>query len=276
VHPGHTTGPTWKRFLAKAALPGYLLDCQIAGFRRLDGGSAMLKISITTIAAIAAISLVPATAAAQPAYNWSGIYVGAHAGGAWATSDWTFYNGIDPEAFHQNPASWAAGVQIGGLYQFSSNWVMGVEGSWSATDLNATSASTLTSGRTRESKISDMILATARLGYVSNQWMTYVKGGYANAQLDFSSYDTDAGLKTSTSSGRDGGWTLGAGVEYQLSRAVSFGLEYNYVHIDIANRNQKVDTADGYASPETVTAAKADASTVWLRVNFKLNGMFSH
>src|SRR4029077_10309167 len=74
-----------------------------------------------------------------PAYNWTGFYVGGNVGGAWSTTDWTFFNGATLEPTSQAGSSWVAGGQIGYLYQFNPNWVVGIEASSPGTNLESTS-----------------------------------------------------------------------------------------------------------------------------------------
>lgn len=233
----------------------------------------MRRASISVIAAIVTVVSVQAAAAATPsAYDWSGLYVGANAGGAWSSADWKFYNGASTEPISQSGSSWIAGGQVGDLIHISPRWLVGIEGSWSATGLSDSSPSAIIADRTRQSKMTDLALATGRLAYSSGKWLTYVKGGYANANVDFNSYDTTTGVRTTTSSGRDGGWTAGAGLEYGLTRCISLGLEYDYTRIDIADRNQQV--AVGFLTPEKVSGARSDSSIVWARVNLRLDSLF--
>ncbi len=58
---------------------------------------------------------------AVPVYNWSGFYIGGHIGGAFGGSDF----------FGNNDARFMGGGQIGADYQFSPNWVFGIEGNYS-------------------------------------------------------------------------------------------------------------------------------------------------
>src|SRR5882724_11291991 len=89
--------------------------------------------------AIAADMPVKATPAAVVAYNWSGIYLGGHVGGAWSRTNWTVFDGVAfSEAFRQNTSSWIGGAQVGYLHQLG-NIVVGIEGSFSGTDLDKTS-----------------------------------------------------------------------------------------------------------------------------------------
>lgn len=233
----------------------------------------MRRASIAVIAAAFTVTSTQiALAAPPPAYDWSGLYIGANAGGAWSGTDWKFYNGSTTEPLSQNSSSWIAGGQVGGLFRLSPHWVAGVEGSWSATGISDKSPSVSIADRSRTSKVTDLLLATARFGYTSGKWLTYIKGGYANANVGFDSNVTDTGLRTTTSTGRDGGWTVGGGLEYGLTRCISVGLEYDYVRIDVADRNQHVSV--GYLTPETVSGAHSDGSTVWARLNLRLDSLF--
>jgi outer membrane immunogenic protein len=222
---------------------------------------------VSTAADIPAKALRPAITS-LPVNNWTGLYVGANVGGAWSTTDWTFFNGATFEPISQNASSWVAGGQIGYLYQFNPRWVAGLELSWSGTNLKATSVSDTVADRLRESKISDLLLLTGRLGYASDNWLGYIKGGYANSQVAFNTLVASTGLRSSTSSGRNGGWTVGGGIEYAFSPFVTAGVEYNFARINLADRDQSV--SQGFVAPETVNGAHADIQTVWARLNVRL------
>jgi len=199
--------------------------------------------------------------------NWTGFYLGGNAGGAWSTTDWTFFNGATFEPISQSGSSWIAGGQIGYLYQFNSNWVAGIEASWSGTNLKETSLSMGVADRLRQSKITDLVLVTGRLGYAFYNWLGYIKGGYANSKIDFKTFVASTGLTSTSSSDRDGGWTVGAGIEYAFNPYVSAGVEYNFARLNIGDRNQAVNA--GFVTPETVTSAHADIQTVWARLNVR-------
>jgi outer membrane immunogenic protein len=209
----------------------------------------------------------PPVIAPLPVYNWKGFYVGSNVGGAWSTTDWTFFNGATSESISQKGSKWVAGGQIGYLYQFNPNWVAGIEASWSGTDLKETSTSVAVADRFRHSKITDLLLVTGRFGYASNNWLGYAKGGYANSRVDFNTFVASTGLTTTTSSNRDGGWIVGGGIEYAFNPYISAGIEYNFVRINIGDRNQSV--TPGFVTPETVTIARADIQTVWARLNVR-------
>lgn len=252
---------------------GFHLD-----YTRNDGGWSMhriLALLITTLSIVTStqsasaadipLKASPAIVAPLPVYNWTGFYVGSNVGGAWSATGWTFFNGATYEPITQNGSQWAAGGQIGYLYQFSPNWVAGIEASWSATDLKETSTSVVVVDRYRQSQIADLLLVTGRFGYASNNWLGYAKGGYANSRVDFNTFVASTGLTTTTSSHRDGGWIVGGGIEYAFNPYISVGLEYNFARINIGDRNQSVTS--GFVTPETVTSAHADIQTVWARLN---------
>src|SRR5438477_323793 len=69
-------------------------------------------------------------------YDWTGIYVGGHVGGAILT-DSVNQNGVSSSALatnlvssaHLRPAGVIGGGQVGANYEFAP-WVVGIEGSW--------------------------------------------------------------------------------------------------------------------------------------------------
>ena len=77
--------------------------------------------------ALAAVIAGPAMAADMPVkakappppvvWDWSGVYLGAHAGGAWARTNWdSDFNcavGILCDSISQNPSGWLVGAQSG-------------------------------------------------------------------------------------------------------------------------------------------------------------------
>ena len=72
-----------------------------------------------------------------PVFSWTGCYVGAHGGWGWARPDVaefntsfgvTYSNGLDAHGG-------LGGVQVGCNYQFSPNWVVGIQGDIAAADI---------------------------------------------------------------------------------------------------------------------------------------------
>jgi outer membrane immunogenic protein len=237
----------------------------------------MRRFSAVPIAAVCAIAFAHVSTAADipakaprpavspfPIYNWTGFYVGGNLGGAWSTTDWTFFNGATFEPTSQNAASWVVGAQVAYLHQFSPNSVAGPEFSWSGANLKATSVSDAVDDRLRESKRSDLLLVTGRLGYAADNWLGRVKSGSANSKIGFNTFVASTGQPSTTSNERNGGWTVGVDA---FNRFVGAGAEYNFARINIADRNQSVNP--GFVTPQTVTTAHDDIQTVWTRVTFR-------
>jgi outer membrane immunogenic protein len=198
-------------------------------------------------------------------FSWAGVYVGVHAGGAWSETDWTLNNSVVVEDFKNNASSFIGGGQIGLQGQWG-HIVAGVEVSFSGVSLDDTVTSGLVADRSRNSTIENLFLATARLGYATDRWLVYGKGGFASADVDFNTFVTSTGAPTSSSSDRENGWTVGFGTEYALTRNIILGLEYDFVRLDIGDRDQTVSL--GFL-PATVSSAHADIQAVMARLNYK-------
>lgn len=166
----------------------------------------MKKIAILA-AALFAFAL-PAKAAdapiaykAAPVFNWTGFYVGAHVGYGWADSGLGDLDGF------------LGGVQAGYNWQMSRNWVFGVEGDISATDMNIGVAGI-------PIHVDYLATTRARMGYAIDRTMFYVTGGFAFTRIGA------LGVHLS-----DEGYALGFGVEHALSRNWSAKVEYMYYDI---------------------------------------------
>lgn len=202
-------------------------------------------------------------------FSWQGVYVGANVGGAWSNTDWTFFNGVGSERFQQNDSAVIGGAQAGAQVQWGA-FVAGLEVSYSklTPDLSDLTTSVDFADRTRESEIDNLFTATGRLGYAMDRFLVYGKGGFASGDVGFNTSVTSTGQPTTSSSDRENGWTAGAGFEYALSNCITAGIEYDFVRLDVGDRNQFV--FPGFIAPETVTNAHADVQSVVGRLNFKV------
>jgi len=148
-------------------------------------------------------------------YSWSGVYFGLQAGVAWADADWTHLSAIN----HFNPVGTnrdsfdltgaIGGGHLGFNQQFG-NWVVGVEAtaSWASLDETIVRPGTFcpaTPCNTISMDIETIVTATARLGWVADHALFYVRGGYAGARLDVSLSEVPAFPHTFS----DDSWTDG-------------------------------------------------------------------
>ena len=172
-----------------------------------------------------------------PAFTWTGLYIGGHLGGAWSNIDFSKNQPgvglVEPLSF--SPSAFVGGGQVGYQMQFG-NIVAGVELSYTVGEMSESKPSAVIANRTRSVSLDNIFMATARLGTTWDRWLGYVKGGYASANLDIDSNVTSTGVATSASSGRENGWTIGAGIEYAFTNNLIFGAEYDFIRFSPSDR----------------------------------------
>ncbi len=157
---------------------------------------------------------------AAPAYNWSGFYLGANAGGAWSTSSW---NSVGSTNGSGGLAGGTAGV----------NWqtgraVFGVEGDidWANVKGTNTSATCPVGCTTQNDWLSTV---RGRAGYAFDRVLPYLTGGLAVGDIKASTPGF-AGATTTNA-----GWTAGGGLEFALSN--NWTAKAEYLHVDLGNMN---------------------------------------
>jgi len=144
-------------------------------------------------------------AAPSPLFNWTGFYLGGHAGYGWSDSE------------NLDPKGWFGGGQIGYNWQYAPNWVFGLEGDISGSDIKAGGGVTPLVA----SKTNYFGTGRARLGYTVDRVMVYGTGGVAwahNKANDAAFLDDRTHI----------GWTAGAGIEYAFAPNWSTKLEWLY------------------------------------------------
>jgi len=95
--------------------------------------------------------------------------------------------------------------------------------------------------------------------------MAYVKGGYASANVDTRVYSGAHPGPGSSTSGRESGWVIGAGLDVLCARGFLVGIEYNYVHLDIGDRDGLLPDD----KPFTYTGFDGDIHTVSVRLTYR-------
>jgi outer membrane immunogenic protein len=156
-------------------------------------------------------------------FTWTGIYLGAHAGGGWSKLSGT--NSFDGTNSSVSLNGWLAGGQIGGNYQVG-QWVFGVQGDYAYADVKMSQSLGPIVG-SLEVKHDYFATASGRIGYAFDRLMIYAKGGGAWTRDKWRATDNLGGL-VSGSFGRSG-WLAGAGVEWAFSGNWSVFAEYNYL-----------------------------------------------
>ena len=197
------------------------------------------------VAAVAALFSAPAFAAdmavkapppAPPiaTHPWTGCYVGAEGGGGWGRSRHDdLVSGLpDTPYFHVDGG--LLGGELGCNYQFSPNWVAGLEGDLSWANLSGSTNDTGIAGTPSfVSTTKEHWVATERLriGPSWDRLWLYGTVGFAQARIEGDVFDTFfPALFQQTQT--EHGWTAGAGLEYALAQNWSVKAEYLYVKLD--------------------------------------------
>ncbi len=281
---------------------GQVLNTGWVGFVRVDyrngeniesiSGTGGIRYHFTPdLARTALVGKSPVKAAPMVvAPNWTGFYLGGHAGAAFAQTDMDFVGG-----FEANPRG--AGALGGGQFGYNrqiSNVVWGIEADASWTNLNGSrECRTLGAApaggaginaplRNTTCHVDSDVFATltARLGITSGRALWYVKGGAAYAS---NLYSVSCNINNTlvpvgqqcvnpagalinlnapiSGNGDSFGWTLGYGIEFALTNKWSAKAETSYM--DFGTRN--VTLTDG-----TVTSTHHAVLATKIGVNYKL------
>ena len=212
---------------------------------------------------------------------WTGFYIGAHVGGAWADLETRDRFGVfnNPVVVDRGWTDSTSGVIGGG--QIGYNWqannvfngfVFGVEADFGGTGFSSNHHpfnNPLLHDNEDAGFYADL---TGRLGYAFGPTLFYFKGGWAWFDSG-RSLRADAGsvvcpLGCSIDSNGISGWTFGGGIEYKF--APSWGAKVEYQHFDFGNFNQDLTPLRDSRFDRNLTA---DAVTVG--VNYYFGGVYT-
>jgi outer membrane immunogenic protein len=236
--------------------------------RAFVGGAAFAAGLALCFGSAGAADLPPAPAPVAPVayapaaiYNWTGFYFGGHAGAGFANSSWS-----DPFTGANNTFSTGAGFlgggQIGANYQWNM-LVLGVEGDFSWTGLKGTGTDSL--GDTIGTNTNWTSTVTGRVGAAFDRLLLYGKGGVAFAQ-DQSSF-TDTFANSASTNFMRTGWTVGAGLEYGITRNWSAKIEYDYLSFGSQPLSFTTPTTPLYTSSASLNVQEVKAG-----INFRFGG----
>jgi outer membrane immunogenic protein len=204
---------------------------------------------VAVVALAASFGGSTTVSAQQPGLmNWSGFYVGAHAGWGWArfNGTWIDTSGDNLFPWRTKPSGFLAGLHTGQNWQVNT-FVYGWEGDVSFTSgwdqtltgFNTTSQSVLT-------KMSLLASLRARLGVLLNpSTLVYATGGlaYTNAKAT----GTDPANSPVTTKFNTFGGVVGLGAEWKQTQNFSWRLEGLYYvfnksnFITVSGANQYLD-----------------------------------
>jgi outer membrane immunogenic protein len=154
---------------------------------------------------------------------WTGFYVGAHVAGVWSSATWT--DPLSGLSDNPQPSSFVGGGQVGVNWQMDS-WVLGAEATIGGLRLNDSVIDG--AGFRHNIRANYVATTTGRLGYASDRFLVYAKGGAAftgernDVSVPGSPFIASTGTLTQV------GATVGGGVEYLFVTNWSGRVEYDF------------------------------------------------
>jgi len=239
-------------------------------------------VATTAFACAAAAADLPVPAAAgayypgmvpSPYYDWTGFYIGGHAGALFTTDSRIAQIDV-PTNTTTNVASFssrgfAGGGYVGANMMFLRSFVLGVEANYDAlTNKN----STLSADGSNRLDIRPFSFATVRgrFGLTADRFMAYIAGGWAwgeekftRTQLTGAANAASTGTVESVTNDREG-WTFGGGFEYAVATNWVARLEYLYARLHPTSFTFPVSQA-------RISAPFEPVSEVMVGMAFKFN-----
>jgi outer membrane immunogenic protein len=235
-----------------------------------------------TVIAGAADIAVKAPPPPPPVFSWTGFYIGANIGGAWASSGWTDTRLLTTSDTVSNSV-FIGGGQIGANYQIG-QFVIG--GEW---DFDWASSNNGSGNGAFIPGVGNIVVTNntrwittvaARFGWAIDHFLFYGKagGGWAsNNNLTISNLTTGVSFNCGTVNtfngcgNNTGGWLLGAGFEYAFSNNWTAKFEYDY--LGLGNRTFVIPTTFPIVAlaGDTLSPNGRNISMVKFGVNYLFN-----
>jgi outer membrane immunogenic protein len=260
---------------------------------RKNSGWALASAVTLAVSGIGAASAADMAVTARPmpappvvTYNWTGCYIGGNVGGSAERTDQSQIAQVDgtlvvpPNDFGSSVGTAVVGGgQIGCDYQFSGNFVVGLEGMFDFGKISSQHAvpTVFLIGQvpfafSSINSVKDVFTATARVGYLfAPSLLGYVKGGGAWAKVDHSIYLTaPVTFLSETAYGvTRQGWTVGGGLEWMFAPGWSVFGEFNYM--DFGRKNINFVMAPGTFGTADVLRTRLQMDQFLVGVNYKFN-----
>jgi outer membrane immunogenic protein len=226
----------------------------------------------------------PPVVAPVPYFSWTGCYIGGHVGGGWGRKDFSDPTGDNfadhGDVIRVDTSGFLGGGQVGCDWQFTPNWVIGIEGAASWADLKGDTdfVNFPVEGATEtfHAKTDFLASVTGRIGWTWDRWMLYAKGGAAwshdKYKIDgfgdvvFLCIVGNPCTPPFTASETRTGWTVGAGVEWAFWSNWSAKLEYDFY--DFGSRRVTFVDSNDIPFPADVDQR---IHTVKFGINYRFN-----
>jgi outer membrane immunogenic protein len=244
----------------------------------LLGATALASLAMVAPASAADLAARPYTKAPAPVaaiYDWTGFYIGANGGGAWARKCFDVVPVVGAvllaEGCHDATGA-VAGGQIGYRWQ-SSAWVFGLEAQGDWADLSASTRSgqfiLVPGDASFNTRVRAFGLFTGQIGWAWNNALLYVKGGAAVTDDRYEHRFFATNVVFDRANETRWGGAVGVGVEYGFTPNWSVGLEYD--HLFMGDRNLNFTTPVGGVL-STIDRVRQDVDMVTARINYRFGG----
>jgi len=197
---------------------------------------------------MALASVQAADIEAVASHDWSGPYAGIQAGYGWGEADAnTELDSIIIVGSRSDPINLDAGEEgsiaaegvLGGLHAgYNLQWdglVLGIEGDAELTDMDGDTdvlPDVTDPAIARQEKEYDWLASLrVRAGHAMDRVLVYATGGLAFGDVDMSFSFNDGGFSESETETAFG-WTIGGGLDYALTDALSLRVEYRYTDLE--------------------------------------------
>jgi outer membrane immunogenic protein len=234
----------------------------------------MMKLALAAVAVLGATGaafaadppMAPPVIVAPSLYDWSGLYIGAHAGAAWGNVSQEF--DVDPAgpAFLPLPdfsvSGWLAGAQIGANLQ-AGKFVLGIEGraSWVGISGND-GVLPITDSFDGKWSASALVKAGVAVG-AEGRVLPYVIGGVTGLNYDFTLTN---GPNSSTTNSTALGGSVGAGIEFAVNDKVSIFGEY--LHTFYGTNTVAIAAAPGIPAQRVNVGPSIGTAVVGINFHF--------
>jgi outer membrane immunogenic protein len=219
-----------------------------------------------SMAAMAAALPVKAAAPAPQAFDWTGCYIGVHAGGGWQDASYANGTGL------ASGVGALGGGQAGCNYQFR-QFVIGVEGEvWASSTRDFEEVHDGSFNRLAESRNVWDAALSVRSGVAIERAFIYGKLGVVWGRFEYSeTFNSGPNLFTESGNAIYPGVLIGVGFEYALTDRWTAKFEYNYIdygnrYVDFIHVNCNPAFCNTFTSSDVLKETKQLAK---LGVNYK-------
>jgi outer membrane immunogenic protein len=175
----------------------------------------------------------------MPLYNWTGFYVGANLGGAWASD--RLNDSFTGASAGLSTGGFIGGGQLGYNFQ-AGNFVFGAEWVLNGAPLNTSGS--LGSSLVASANTSWVTTLAARFGWAFDKYLWFGKAGgdWGKDRATLANVRNGAQVNASNT---NTGWLWGTGIEYAFAPNWTGKLEYDYPGMNTWKLNSTVFGANG-------------------------------